>query len=173
VKKAYAASRRPRKASPARRCALGTVAGDLTQRRLLVLPQRMDCSPGCLRQVARTGGRTSTTPSWQLRPAYFVHPSSFAPALIALGAKVRIFGPKGAREITLEQFFVSPKTDGERETVSTQRDRHRYPRAPAAGIQSAVCEIRERQSLDWPSRGGGRAENPGGRITAARVVLDM
>jgi xanthine dehydrogenase YagS FAD-binding subunit len=30
-------------------------------------------------------------------PAYFVNPSSLAPALIALGAKVQIFGPEERR----------------------------------------------------------------------------
>src|SRR5947209_5259119 len=39
-------------------------------------------------------------------PAYFVSPSSIAPALIALRARLRIFGPGGGREVALEKFFV-------------------------------------------------------------------
>ena len=46
-----------------------------------------------------------------------VHPSDTAPALIALDAKVRIIGPKGARVIPLEQFYVLPEKDATRETV--------------------------------------------------------
>jgi xanthine dehydrogenase YagS FAD-binding subunit len=48
-------------------------------------------------------------------PAYFVSPSSIAPALIAAGAKVRIVGPNGPREVALSNFFVIPKSEGERE----------------------------------------------------------
>ena len=50
-------------------------------------------------------------------PAYFVSPSSLAPALIALGAKVRILGAKGSRDIAAEKFFQTPKSSEEREYV--------------------------------------------------------
>ena len=33
-------------------------------------------------------------------PAYFVSASSLGPALIALGAKVKLVGPKGPRELS-------------------------------------------------------------------------
>src|SRR6185312_9471236 len=42
-------------------------------------------------------------------PAYFVSPSTVAPVLIAYNAKVKLLGPRGAREIPLEKFFVIPK----------------------------------------------------------------
>src|SRR6266852_5525147 len=48
-------------------------------------------------------------------PAYFVSPSTVAPVLIAYRATVTIQGPKGAREVPLEKFFVIPKTEQERE----------------------------------------------------------
>src|SRR5258707_10746788 len=48
-------------------------------------------------------------------PAYFVSPSTIAPVLIAYNAKVRIVGPRGAREVPVEKFFVIPKTEQERE----------------------------------------------------------
>ena len=41
-------------------------------------------------------------------PAYFVNPSSLAPGLIALNAKIRLFGAQGWREVEAEQFFVTP-----------------------------------------------------------------
>jgi xanthine dehydrogenase YagS FAD-binding subunit len=40
-------------------------------------------------------------------PCYIVHPSDMAPALIALGAQIHILGPKGARSLPLEEFFVT------------------------------------------------------------------
>ena len=48
-------------------------------------------------------------------PAKFVSPSTIVPVLIAYGAKIRLEGPKGKRELPLEKFFVIPKTEKERE----------------------------------------------------------
>ncbi|HUK88965.1 MAG TPA: FAD binding domain-containing protein, partial [Blastocatellia bacterium] len=44
-------------------------------------------------------------------PAYFVSPSSLAPALIALNATVRIYGPRGQRDLPVERFFMIPESD--------------------------------------------------------------
>src|SRR5215469_952178 len=38
-------------------------------------------------------------------PAYFVSPSSFGPILVALGAKVKLVGPEGPRELSVEKLF--------------------------------------------------------------------
>src|SRR5258708_18216397 len=48
-------------------------------------------------------------------PAYFVSPSTVAPVLIAYGGKVEIVGPKGARQVAADKFFVIPKSEQERE----------------------------------------------------------
>lgn len=106
-------------------------------------------------------------------PAYFVHPSSLAPALIALGAKVSIFGPKGAREVLLEQFFAVPKKDGEREcTLMPNEIVIEVNVPPAAGVRSATYEVHEREALDWPLAVASVAlKMTGTKITAARVVL--
>ncbi len=48
-------------------------------------------------------------------PAYFVSPSTIAPVLVALGAKIDIAGPKGSRSISLEEFYRIPLKPGERE----------------------------------------------------------
>src|SRR5204863_1058546 len=48
-------------------------------------------------------------------PAYFVNPSSLAPILIALGAKVKLVGPDGPRELDLDKLLVTPSNDQERE----------------------------------------------------------
>src|SRR5688572_25551558 len=44
-------------------------------------------------------------------PSYIVHPSDTAPALIALGARFRIFGPAGERIVEAGEFFTSPQVD--------------------------------------------------------------
>src|SRR6516162_10209791 len=46
--------------------------------------------------------------------AKFVSPSTVAPILIAYGAKVRLEGAQGKRELPLEKFFVIPKSGNER-----------------------------------------------------------
>ena len=48
---------------------------------------------------------------------YMVHPSDTASALVALGARVTIAGPKGRRTIPLESFFVLPKVSIVKENV--------------------------------------------------------
>jgi xanthine dehydrogenase YagS FAD-binding subunit len=43
--------------------------------------------------------------------SYIVHPSDTAPALVALGAQIKIAGPAGEKTIHLEKFFVLPPVD--------------------------------------------------------------
>jgi len=106
-------------------------------------------------------------------PAYFVNPSSLAPALIALGAKVRLLGPKGSRDILVEQFFVTPKTNQDREYVMRPNEfitEILVP--PAAGAKTAAYEVRHGQALDWPLAAAAVSlKMTGKKITSARVVL--
>ncbi len=106
-------------------------------------------------------------------PAYFVNPSSLAPALTALGASVGIYGPKGPRKVAVEQFFVTPKTDAEREYVLKPGEIITEITIPAApGVRSATYEVVEREALDWPLAVASVALKMSGRkITTARVVL--
>ena len=65
---------------------------------LLVLPRRLRTARArAARCATPSAARTSTTASSAAAPASIVHPSDTAPALIALDAKVRLVGPKGAR----------------------------------------------------------------------------
>lgn len=50
-------------------------------------------------------------------PVYIVHPSDIAPALIALGATLKIVGPEGEKTMAVEEFFTLPATDPFRENV--------------------------------------------------------
>ena len=51
-------------------------------------------------------------------PSFIVHPSDLAPALVALDARVSLFGPDGSRELALEDFYTLPSEgDVTRETV--------------------------------------------------------
>jgi xanthine dehydrogenase YagS FAD-binding subunit len=94
-------------------------------------------------------------------PARFVSASSFAPALIALGAKVKIASASGEREVAVADFFVAPTAEGQRENVLKPNEIVTAIVVPsAAGARSATYEVRQKEALDWP-------------LAAASVVLTM
>jgi xanthine dehydrogenase YagS FAD-binding subunit len=107
-------------------------------------------------------------------PAYFVSPSSIAPALIAHGARVRILGPGGAREVALEKFFVIPKSEDEREHDLKPNEvlaEIFVPSSPA-GLKSAQYEVRQKTTFDWPLATASVALTMSGNtVKSARVVL--
>jgi xanthine dehydrogenase YagS FAD-binding subunit len=106
-------------------------------------------------------------------PAYFVNPSSFAPALIALGAKVRIAGPNGTREVPVEQFFRVPAREGEKENALAREEIvTEIIVPPATRVRNATYEIRQKEALDWPLVAAAVALEMNGRtVTNGRVVL--
>jgi xanthine dehydrogenase YagS FAD-binding subunit len=107
-------------------------------------------------------------------PAYFVNPSSLAPALIAYGARLRIFGPRGTREVPVERFFRIPQTEAEREYDLQPNEivTEVLVPPPPAGMVSATYEVRHREALDWPLATASVAlVLEGGRVRSARVVL--
>lgn len=107
-------------------------------------------------------------------PAYFVSPSTIAPALIAHDAKVRIVGPGGPREIELAKFYVIPKTDGEREHDLKPNEiiaEILVPPAPA-GLKSGQYEVRQKAEFDWPIATATAAlQMSGNTVKAAKIVL--
>jgi xanthine dehydrogenase YagS FAD-binding subunit len=106
-------------------------------------------------------------------PAYFVNPSSLAPALIALEAKLRLFGPQGWREVIAEEFFVAPLKEGEREYVLKSNEILGEILVPAAGeVRNASYEVREKEALDWPLAAAAAAlQMQGSKVVKARLVL--
>ena len=105
-------------------------------------------------------------------PAYHVNPSSLAPALIALQATVKIFGPKGAREVAAEKFFTTPKSPREREYDLRPNEIVTEVRVPPPSGRSATYEVREKEALDWPLAAASVSlKTNGSGIQSARVVL--
>jgi xanthine dehydrogenase YagS FAD-binding subunit len=143
---------------------MGTVAGDLCQR-----PRCWYYRAGYGLLAKDESGRSLVVEGdnryhailGNSGPAYFVNPSSLAPALIAYGAKVKIFGPTGAREVPAEKFFLTPRSSGDREyDLKPNEIVTEIVVPPPAGARSATYEVRQREALDWP-------------LTAAAVVLKM
>jgi xanthine dehydrogenase YagS FAD-binding subunit len=106
-------------------------------------------------------------------PAYFVNPSSLAPPLIALGASIIIFGPKGERRIEIENFFRIPQSEDEREyDLRPNEILTDILVPPPSGIRSATYEVRQREALDWPLATASVALRLSGRrVESARIVL--
>jgi len=80
------------------------------------------------------------------------HPSSTACALLALGARLAITSPAGAREVPLEAFFTTPEVDVRRENALAANElvtEIRLP-VPAPGTTSAYGKLGEKESSDWP-----------------------
>jgi xanthine dehydrogenase YagS FAD-binding subunit len=107
-------------------------------------------------------------------PSYIVHPSDTAPALIALNAQVTLLGPKGARTLPLEDFFVLPGEVLRRENVLAPDEivtEVTIP-APAPGAKSAYLKFQEKDSMDFALSAVAVAlAMSGDTIKTARVVL--
>ena len=106
-------------------------------------------------------------------PAYFVSPSSLGPILIALDAKVRLHGPQGARELSVRDFFVTPKSDQEREHAPRPGEIVTGIQVPDPGdVKMAVYEVRQKEALDWPLAAAAVVLKLDGQsVQSARVVL--
>jgi hypothetical protein len=95
-------------------------------------------------------------------PSYIVHPSDTAPALVALGAQIKIVGPSGEKTIPLEKFFVLPSVDYKRENILTWGEIVTESSCPRPSPVARVSTTKVRERLAWatpslPSRPSSRA----------------
>jgi xanthine dehydrogenase YagS FAD-binding subunit len=106
-------------------------------------------------------------------PAYFVSPSSLAPILIALDAKVKLHGPEGARELSVQEFFVTPKSDKDLEHALGPGEILTEILVPNPGnVKMAIYEVRQKEALDWPLAAAAVVlKLDGASVQSARVVL--
>ena len=106
-------------------------------------------------------------------PAYFVSPSTLGPLFIALGGTVRLFGPKGKREIPVEKFFVIPQTEDDREhDLKPNEIVTEVVLPPMAGMKAATYEVRQKDAMDWPLAVASVAFSIStGKVHSARVVM--
>jgi xanthine dehydrogenase YagS FAD-binding subunit len=106
---------------------------------------------------------------------YMVHPSDTAPALTALNASVAVQGPRGARTIPLDRFFVLPEVDPTRENVLEQGElvTEVILPAPGSGLRSSYRKVRARRAWDFALVGValGLRKDSGGTVSEARVVF--
>ena len=84
-------------------------------------------------------------------PSYIVHPSDAAPALMALGATVKIHGPRGGNEVVLDDFFTLPEMNIRRENILRPNEivtELTIPK-PEANSKGMYLKVRERDSIDF------------------------
>ena len=105
-------------------------------------------------------------------PAYFVSASSLGPALVALGATVKLVSAKGSREVAAAKFFVIPKDDKTREIALRPDEILTEIVIPAGAVKTATYEVRQKEALDWPLAAASVAlKMNGNTVTSAHVVL--
>jgi len=105
--------------------------------------------------------------------AKFVSPSTIVPVLIAYNATIRLEGPKGKRELPLAKFYVTPKSESEREHDLRPNEIVTEVIVPSGeGWKAAHYEIRQKAAFDWPLAVAAVAvKTDGSTVQSARVVL--
>lgn len=108
-------------------------------------------------------------------PPFIVHPSDCAPALIALGARVKIAGPKGTREVPLENFFLLPSQGGILKENILQPNEiltEVFVPAPKPGTRSVYLKFNEKGTMDFAlSSAAVVLVMQGNKVQDARIVL--
>ncbi len=78
-----------------------------------------------------------------------VHASSAAPPLIAYGARVRIVGPTGPREMELEDLYVLPDlANVRRETILEPNEIVTHIKLPPPSKHGSTYEVRQKEAHD-------------------------
>lgn len=154
--------------------AMGTVGGDLLQRPRCWYYRRgfglLALGPDGRSMAVEGDNRYHAIfPEGEAR---FVSPSSLAPLLVALGAEAAVRGPDGERRVPVEALYRAPQAEGEREHTLGPGELLVEVTAAVGAARSALCEVRQRRSLDWPLMAAAVSlygELP--QVDRARIVL--
>ena len=107
-------------------------------------------------------------------PCFFVHPSDTAVALMALQAQIAIAGAAGSRMVKIEEFFVSPDKNIQKENILAANEVVTEIHLPpvAGKVLSSYRKIRARRAWDFALTSVAlvlQIENQ--NVTRARIVL--
>ena len=151
---------------------MGTVGGDLCQRpRCWYYRQGFGLLAMKNGKSLVVGGENQYHAIFGGGPAYFVSASSLGPALVALGAKVKLVSAKGSREIAVKEFFVAPRDENTRE-IALRPDEILTEILVPPVMHSATYEVRQKEALDWPLAAAAVAIHmKGTAVGSARIVL--
>lgn len=156
---------------------MGTLGGNLCQRNRCwyFRDEHVNCLlKGGPRCFALEGENKYHAAFTQGHRCVIVHPSTLAPALLALGATIEVLGPTGRRTQELAKFFNAPANANEREHTLAANEMILSVTIPRRNLTNASYEIRHKLSCDWPlvqvavAFEGGRM---GANATNATIVL--
>ena len=82
-------------------------------------------------------------------PSFIVHPSDTAPALVALGASVRVATRGRERTVPIDRFFVTPRQDPTRENILQADEIVAAIDVPDAPAGSAAVYVKEMVREVW------------------------
>lgn len=102
------------------------------------------------------------------------HPSDAAVALCMFDAAVRVQGPKGQRQVPIDQFYVLPGTTPHIETVLAPGEVIVQIAVPRSGMtaRSQYLKVRERASYEFALvSAAASVESEGKVIRAAKIAL--
>jgi xanthine dehydrogenase YagS FAD-binding subunit len=155
---------------------VGTIGGNLNQRPRCwyFRNEEFDCLKKGGARCFAVDGENQYHAIFGDGPCHIVHASSLAVPALAYGARFRVVGPSGEREIAAADFFQMPDRNirGENVLAPNELLTHVLLAAPGAGARSATYEVRFKQSHDWPLAMATVAlVMDGGRVKAARVVM--
>lgn len=152
---------------------MGTLGGNLCQRNRCwyFRDEHVNCLlKGGPRCYALEGENKYHAVFTQGHRCVIVHPSTLAPALLALGATIEVLGPTGRRTQELAKFFHAPVNANEREHTLAANEMILSVTIPRRNLTNASYEIRHKQAYDWPlvqvavsfegGRAGANATNP-------------
>jgi xanthine dehydrogenase YagS FAD-binding subunit len=107
-------------------------------------------------------------------PSHIVHPSNLAVPFVAYGAKFRVIGSNGEREVPAADYFTMPTPQNVlKENVLADDELLTHVILPAPGnMKSGFYEVRFKESHDWPLAFATviLAMN-GNTVSSARVVM--
>lgn len=137
---------------------MGTLGGSLCQRNRCwyFRDEHVHCLlKGGRKCFAQEGENQYHAIFTQGHPCVIVHPSTLAPPLIALGAKAKIVGPKGEREILVEKLFQAPVKETQREHTLAANEILVSVTIPVGApqfgsVHNASYEVKQRETNEWP-----------------------
>ena len=107
-------------------------------------------------------------------PSHIVHPSNLAVPFVAYGARFRIIGSSGEREVPASEYFTMPTPQNVlKENILADDELLTHVILPPPGnVKSGFYEIRYKESHDWPLAFATIVVGMNGNtVASARVVL--
>ena len=113
----------------------GTVGGNLNQRPRCwyFRNEEFDCLKKGGSRCFAVDGENQYHAIFGDGPCHIIHPSSLAVPAVALGAKFRVVGPAGEREVAAADYFVMPDKNMFGETVLQPNELLTHVTLPGAG----------------------------------------